>query len=84
VPIRIVAEPIAEITLPSGLVLKLPLTTEPALLTRFLTAVIDVVLTLGLTGRIWLAVEPIEARKSFEALAAVVTQTLGRDPLAEQ
>jgi len=39
IPLRLVAEPIAEITFPSGLVLKLPLTTEPALLTRFLAAV---------------------------------------------
>lgn len=39
VPIRVVAEPLAEITLPSGFVLKLPLATEPALLTRFLAAV---------------------------------------------
>ncbi len=39
-------------------------------------------LTLGLTGRIWLAVQPIDARKSFDTLAAVVTMTLGRDPLS--
>jgi len=40
------------------------------------------VLTLGLTSRIWLAVQPIDGRKSFDTLAAVVTQTLGRDPLS--
>lgn len=39
-------------------------------------------LSLGLTGRIWLAVQPIDARKSFDTLAAVVTTTLGRDPLS--
>lgn len=39
VPIRVVAEPMAEITFPSGLILKLPLATEPALLTRLLAAV---------------------------------------------
>jgi transposase len=40
------------------------------------------VLTLGLTGRIWVAVAPVDARKSFDTLAAVVTAALGRDPLS--
>ena len=39
-------------------------------------------LTLGLTGRIWVAVAPVDARKSFDTLAAVVTAALGRDPLS--
>ena len=39
-------------------------------------------LTFGLTTRIYFAIEPIDARKSFDTLAAVVTQTLGRDPLS--
>ena len=39
-------------------------------------------LTLGLSGRIWLAVEPIDTRKSFDTLAAVVTTALGRDSLS--
>lgn len=39
-------------------------------------------LTLGLTGRIWLAVDPIDGRKSFDTLAALVSHTLGRDPLS--
>lgn len=39
-------------------------------------------LTLGLTGRIWVAVAPVDARKSFDTLAAVVTAALQRDPLS--
>ena len=38
-------------------------------------------LTLGLTGRIHVCVEPQDGRKSFDGLAAVVTDHLGRDPL---
>src|SRR5689334_17623604 len=38
-------------------------------------------LTLGLTGRIWVCVEGVDGRKSFDGLAAVVTAQLGRDPL---
>jgi transposase len=38
--------------------------------------------TLGLTGRIWVCVEPVDGRKSFDGLAAVVTAQLGRDPLS--
>jgi transposase len=39
-------------------------------------------LTLGITTRVYFAREPIDARKSFDTLAAVVTTTLGRDPLS--
>ena len=39
-------------------------------------------LTLGLTGRIWVCVEPVDGRKSFDGLAAVITAQLGRDPLS--
>ena len=39
-------------------------------------------LTLGLTGRIYLCVEPQDGRKSFDGLATVVTARLGRDPLS--
>jgi transposase len=39
-------------------------------------------LTLGLTGRIWVCVEAVDGRKSFDGLAAVVTAQLGRDPLS--
>lgn len=39
-------------------------------------------LTLGITTRVYFALEPIDARKSFDTLAAVVTQSLGRDPLS--
>ena len=39
-------------------------------------------LTLGLTGRIWVCVEPQDGRKSFDGLAAVVTARLGQDPLS--
>ena len=39
-------------------------------------------LTLGLTGRIYVCVEPQDGRKSFDGLAAVVTGSLGRDPLS--
>jgi len=40
------------------------------------------VLTLGLTGRIWLCVEPVDGRKSFDGLAGVVTAHLAGDPLS--
>ena len=39
-------------------------------------------LTLGLTGRIWVCVEPQDGRKSYDGLAAVVTAHLARDPLS--
>ena len=39
-------------------------------------------LTLGLTGRIYVCVEPQDGRKSFDGLSAVVTGRLGRDPLS--
>lgn len=37
-------------------------------------------LTLGLTGRIWLCVQPVDGRKSFDGLSGVVTTQLGREP----
>jgi transposase len=40
------------------------------------------VLTLGLTGRIWICTTPQDGRKSFDGLQAVVTSHLGRDPLS--
>ena len=39
-------------------------------------------LTLGLTGRIWICIEPQDGRKSFDGLAGVVTSHLSRDPLS--
>ena len=39
-------------------------------------------LTLGLTGRIWVCVGPVDGRKSFDGLSAVVTNHLQRDPLS--
>ena len=39
-------------------------------------------LTLGLTGRIWICVEPQDGRKSFDGLAGVVASHLSRDPLS--
>jgi transposase len=39
-------------------------------------------LTLGLTGRIWVCVQPQDGRKSFDGLQAVVRDHLGRDPLS--
>ena len=39
-------------------------------------------LTLGLTGRIWICVEPVDGRKSFDGLSAAVSTQLGRDPLS--
>ena len=39
-------------------------------------------LTLGLTGRIWVCVEPIDGRKSFDGLSAAVSTQLGRDPMS--
>ena len=38
-------------------------------------------LTLGLTGRIWVCLQPQDGRKSFDGLQAVVTAHLARDPL---
>ena len=39
-------------------------------------------LTLGLTGRIWICVEPQDGRKSFDGLAGVVASQLSRDPVS--
>ena len=39
-------------------------------------------MTLGLTGRIWVCVQPVDGRKSFDGLAGVITNHLGRDPLS--
>lgn len=39
-------------------------------------------LTLGLTGRIWICTAPQDGRKSFDGLQAVVTSQLGKDPLS--
>lgn len=39
-------------------------------------------LSFGLTGRIWVCVTPVDGRKSFDGLSAVVTTHLGRDPLS--
>jgi transposase len=39
------------------------------------------VLTFGLTGRIWVCLQPQDGRKGIDGLAAVVTTHLGRDPL---
>ena len=39
-------------------------------------------LTLGLTGRIWICVQPQDGRKSFDSLQSVVRDHLGRDPLS--
>jgi transposase len=39
-------------------------------------------LTLGLTGRIWVCVQPQDGRKSFEGLQAVIRDHFGRDPLS--
>lgn len=38
-------------------------------------------LTLGSTGRIWVCVEAVDGRKSFDGLAAIVSTQLQRDPL---
>lgn len=39
-------------------------------------------LTGGPSGRIWVCIEPVDGRKSFDGLAAVVTAQLGGDPLS--
>lgn len=39
-------------------------------------------ITLGLTGRIWLALAPVDGRKSYDGLAALVTGHLHGDPLS--
>jgi hypothetical protein len=40
------------------------------------------VLTLGLTGRIWICTTPQDGWKSFDGLQAVVTSHLAKDPLS--
>jgi transposase len=39
-------------------------------------------LTLGLTGQIWVCAAPVDGRKSFDGLSAVVRAQLTRDPLS--
>jgi transposase len=39
-------------------------------------------LTPGLTGRIWVCLQPQDGRKSFDGLAAAVTSHLAREPLS--
>ena len=39
-------------------------------------------LTLGLTGRIWICTTPQDGRKSFDGLQALVNMHLGKDPLS--
>jgi transposase len=39
-------------------------------------------LTLGMTGRVWLCVAPQDGRKGIDGLAAAVAAGLGRDPLS--
>jgi transposase len=39
-------------------------------------------LTFGLTGRIWVCLQPQDGRKGIDGLAAVVTAHLARDPLS--
>lgn len=39
-------------------------------------------LTLGLTGRIWICTTPQDGRKSFDGLQAVVSSLLAKDPLS--
>jgi len=39
-------------------------------------------LALGLSGRIWVCVAPVDGRKSFDGLAAIITSQLHRDPLS--
>jgi transposase len=39
-------------------------------------------LTLGLSGRIWVCVQAVDGRKSFDGLSAIVTAHLARDPLS--
>ena len=39
-------------------------------------------LTLGLTGRIWICIEPQDGRKSIDGLQGVVRDHLARDPLS--
>src|SRR5271166_592943 len=39
-------------------------------------------LTLGSSGRIWVCLEPVDGRKSFDGLSAIITSQLRRDPLS--
>jgi transposase len=39
-------------------------------------------LSLSPTSRVFLCLSPVDCRKSFDALAALVTQALGHDPLS--
>ena len=37
-------------------------------------------ITLGTTGRVWVCVAPVDARKSYDGLAGVIAAALGKDP----
>jgi transposase len=39
-------------------------------------------LSLGLTGRIWICVSAVDGRKSFDGLSAIVSAHLQQDPLS--
>ena len=39
-------------------------------------------LTLGLSGRIWVCIVPVDGRKSFDGLSAIISTQLRRDPLS--
>jgi transposase len=39
-------------------------------------------LSLGLTGHIWICVQAVDGRKSFDGLSSIVTTHLSRDPLS--
>jgi transposase len=40
------------------------------------------VIALGTTGRVWVCVAPVDARKSYDGLAGVIATALGRDPVS--
>src|SRR5262249_43369042 len=84
-PVRVVPDPIAEVTLPTGLVARVPGGAGPPAVARLGAALGGgACWTLGLTGRIWVCLQPQDGRKSFDGLAAVVTTHLGREPQSRE
>ena len=78
-PVRVVSDPMAEVVLPNGLIVRVPAATEPTTVARLVATLWGCgVLTLGLTGRIWTCPQPQDGRKGIDGLAAVVTTYLGR------
>ena len=80
--VRVIADPAVEIVVPDGLVVRVPVGAGGRRRPTGPSTAGCAVLTLGLTGRIWICTTPQDGRKSFDGLQAVVTTHLGKDPLS--